>query len=171
MKRRMKMRRILIISTLIIALAQSIVLAGFQKPVARTPESKTAAHLRRIQVNAESLAQLPGGRKYVVDLTQQGVIYDFDAKSRAIDFTRVMVRTAKGEIPMSSWLEKNFSKTKLAGWNSRHLRIGSTESFRSLRGLPTRTKNPLTGTAAFQCNSLYCTCKGDSDCNDLFSTT
>jgi hypothetical protein len=159
------------ISTLIIALAQSIVLAGFQRPVSQTPGSNTVSQIRRIQVNAESLAQLSGGKKYVVDLTQRGVIYDFDSKTRSLDFTRVVIRTAKGEIPMSSWLEKNFAKTELAGWNSRHLRIGTTEGFRSFRGLPARIQKPPPGTAAFQCNPLLCTCKGDSDCNDMFSTT
>jgi hypothetical protein len=31
--------------------------------------------------------------------------------------------------------------------------------------------NPrLWGGLGFECNSLYCTCSGDDDCNDLFST-
>jgi hypothetical protein len=164
------MKQILIIATLVIAFAQGIVMAGLQTPKPQSGGGKQESKVRRIQVNAETIAQLSGGKKYVVDLTQRSVIYVLDSKKRPIDFTRVMVRTAAGEVPISSWLEKNLSKTPLAGWNSRHLRIGTTEGFRSVRGLTVTTRVPPAGTVNFQCGSLLCSCKGDPDCNGMFST-
>lgn len=164
------MRRMFIIATVVIAFVLSIVIAGFQTPSLQARGDQKVLRVRRIQVNAESIAQLASGKKYVVDLTQTGVIYEFDSKTRSIDFTRVTIRTATGEVTMSSWLEKTFSKNKVAGWNSQHLSIGATDALRSVRGLPTKNLTPPTKTMAFQCGSSLCSCTGDEDCNDMFST-
>ena len=110
------------------------------------------------------------GRNYVVDLTSRNVIYELNSTARPIDFSRIVVRTPAGEEPIESWLEKTFSKEALTGWKSGRLRIGTTQDFRTIIGLPTTGHKPPTGSMPFQCNPLYCVCQGDRDCNDMFST-
>lgn len=81
-------------------------------PVLQTPGATTT--LRRIQVNAKTITALPTDKKYVVDLTRRGVKYEFDAKPGVIDFSRVAVRTSKGEVAISSFLQRTIRKDKLS---------------------------------------------------------
>ena len=159
------MERTLRIAVIVIVCAHSLITAS-----AQTAKDKNIAELRHMQVNAKTIARLPNGGKYVVDLTRRGVIYHFDSTARPIDFTRVTVSTTSGEVAMGSWLEKTFSKKALTGWDSGSFRIGTTKDFRKIKGLPPITSNPPSGSANFMCNLLYCVCRGDSDCNDMFST-
>ena len=123
-------------------------------PVPQTPVHRTATTLRHILVNART----------VVDLTKRGVSYDFDPKKRPIDLTRVRVRTDKGAVAISSWLETKF-KNKLAGWDSRPFSIGT-------RPTGTQTTPTLpTGTSNFQCDPGTCTCTGAFDCMDMMVGT
>lgn len=52
------------------------------------------------------ITALPRSQKFDLDLTQPGVSYDVDPKAGQIDFGRLVVRTSKGELPISSFLEK-----------------------------------------------------------------
>jgi uncharacterized protein YlzI (FlbEa/FlbD family) len=132
--------------------------------------SSNAGEVQRREVTPETVLRLPSGKNYVVDLTRRNVIYDLNSTARAIDFSRVVVRTPTGEEPIASWLEKTFSKEALIGWESGRLRIGTLRDFRKIRGLPTTGQRLPTGSIAFECNPLYCVCRGDRDCNDMFST-
>lgn len=86
--------------------------ASSQKQVdSRTPVR--SATIKRVQVNARTITALPSAKKYVVDLTQRGVVYEFDSKTNRIDFSRVMVRTARGEVTISSYLERVLRPGKL----------------------------------------------------------
>lgn len=162
------MRLMFIISAVVIALVQGVAIPAFSTPGRQAREDKKVSRVRRIQVNVETIAQLVNGKKYVVDLTQGSVIYELDSKTRQIDFSRMMVRTATGEVPMNSWLEKNFSKTRMAGWSSRRLIIGTTEAFRSLGVPPKPIQAPPTGAMSFTCLPGLCYCQGGADCNRMF---
>ncbi len=162
------MRRIIFIAT-VVAFAQGV--GGFSQTARQTPAITTT--LRSIQVNAKTITALPKGKKYVVDLTQRGVRYEFDAKTSRVDFSRVMVRTAQGEVPIASFLKKVPFRKALAGFNytsqsfviGRALAPGLTSS--SDGTLPT-----LTSTSNFTCSPTTCVCEGVPDCSDLiFNTT
>ncbi len=137
----------------------------------RQVDSRTAARsatIKRVQVNAQTITALPSGKRYVVDLTQRGVTYEFDAKT---DLSRVRVRTAQGAVAIGPWLKKTFLKGKLPGlkWTS--------QSF-SIRTRPTGTLTPPTGTPPsndtsklISCGSQICSCVGEASCDDLLYFT
>jgi hypothetical protein len=133
------MRRIMIVAALA-ALAQTVV--GFSPMLQTFPESHS---IRRIQVTARTIAALFPGRSYVVDLTQRGVVYEFSPQAGRIDFDRVKVRTARGEVTIAFFMETTILKDKLAG----------------------TVQNPPTGTTNFQCAKDICNCAGTRDCSDL----
>ena len=151
-----EMRRIMIIATFV-AFAQAM--GGFSPAPSQTP--RTATTLRRIQVNTKTITALPRGKKYVVDLTQRGVKYEFDPSAGQIDFSRVMIRTARGEFAISSFLERKLLKDKLAGFKyaAQSFSLGSPPA-----GTPQRTptKNPI-----IVCKPDTCTCIGADDCDDM----
>lgn len=120
--------------------------------------------LRSIQVNARTIAALPSGKKYVVDLTQRGVVYEFNSQTSQIDFSRVVVRTAKGEVAIESFLKSTFLKVKLVGFTfgsqSFSLRTRATGTFQSP---PPATTPP----SKIECGRFTCICEGADDCLDL----
>ena len=130
-------------------------------------DSRTAARsatIKRVQVNAQTITALPRGKKYVVDLTQRGVTYEFDAKT---NLSRVMVRTAQGAVAIGPWVEKTFLKGKLAGlkWTS--------QSF-FIRTRPAGPLTPPSGTPPsndpsklITCDPQICSCIGEDSCDDM----
>jgi len=137
----------------------------------RQVDSRTAARsatIKRIQVNAQTITALPSGKRYVVDLTQRGVTYEFDAKT---DLSRVMVRTAQGAVAIGPWVEKTFLKGKLAGlkWTS--------QSF-FIRTRPAGPLTPPSGTPPssdpsklITCGPQICSCRGQDSCDDMLDNT
>lgn len=129
-------------------------------------DSRTAARsatIKRVQVNAQTITALPSGKKYVVDLTQRGVVYEFDSKTNWIDFSRVMVRTARGKVTIASYLEKTLAPGKLPSIKNSSLSL-------VLGNRATRTiQTPLTS-GLISCpagNPDNCWCDGESDCQIL----
>jgi len=117
--------------------------------------------LRRIAVNTRTIATLPAGKNYVVDLTQHGVKYEFDPKAGKINLTRVLVRTATGEVPIGRFLEKTFLKAELTGFKY------TSQAF-SIATLPARTtQTRAASTGNFHCGEEVCTCIGDDDCDNM----
>lgn len=136
----------------------------------RKVDSRTAARsatIKRVQVNAQTITALPRGKRYVVDLTQRGVTYEFDAKT---DLSRVMVRTAQGAVAIGPWVEKTFLKGKLAGlkWNS--------QSF-FIRSRPAGPLTPPSGTPPadpsklISCGPQICSCIGEYSCDEMIDLT
>ena len=119
---------------------------------------------RRIQVNAQMIKALGPRKNYVVDLTKRGVFYQFDSKSREIDFSRVRVRTAKGEVAIRSYLERflNDLKVQLPGFKftSQSFSLGTQPGgpLPSLRPAPSYLKS---------CNQTSCICTTQEDCEAL----
>ena len=145
----------MIIAT-VVAFGQAV--GGFSSPVPQTPGATTT--LRRIQVRAQTITALPRGKKYVVDLTQPGVKYEFDPKAGQIDFSRVLVRTAKGQVPIRSFLEKAFPKQLLAGFKlASQSFVLSTRPAGTLQTHSTGTSNLIECRAGEGCR-----CEGTADC-------
>ncbi len=157
------MRRIQIVTVFALILA-TLIFAFSQTPTP-SPQRGGAATLRRIQVNAKAVSALPKGKKYVVDLTQRGVKYEFDPKAGQMDFSRVMVRTARGDVTMASFLEKFIPKDKLAGFKY------SSQSFSLGTRLPGTVQTPFPNTSKITiCSGFVCTCSTESECQDLLDS-
>lgn len=152
------MKRILVIATLVV-LAQAI--AAFSQLLQTFPRSTS---FRRINVSAQTISLLPARGNYLVDLTQRGVVYEFSSQDGPIDFSRVRVRTAHGEVAIGSFLDTKFPIADL-----REFRLGS-QAF-SLGTRPPGTVQPLTRALGFSCNEVNCSCKGTADCIDLIINT
>jgi len=134
----------------------------------RQVDSRTAprsATIKRVQVNARTIRALPGGKRYVVDLTQRGVIYEFDAKT---DLRRVMVRTAQGALAIGPWVEKTFLKGKLAGpkWTAQSFSIRTRPAGTSQTPPPAANISKL-----ISCDATVCSCVGQDSCDDLLYFT
>ena len=132
--------------------------------LARPAWVQAASH-REIRITSDDIGRLPAGKNYFVDLTRRGVIYDLDSTARPIDFTRVTVRTPKGDVAMETWLKGQFPRTAASRWRSGHLRIGDAKKFRSVSG-----RRPPLRAPGFTCDGNQCDCRGDDDCNDMFGS-
>jgi len=138
--------------------------ASSQKQVDSRTATRTAS-IRRVQVNARTITALPRGKRYVVDLTQRGVTYEFDGKT---DLSRVMVRTAQGAIALGPWLEKTLLKGNLSGFK------WTSQSF-SIRTRPPGTSQTLPPAANISkliaCDATVCSCIGDDNCDEMLYLT
>lgn len=140
----------------------ALALAGFSPAASQSP--RTTSMQRRIQVNAQTIKALGPRKTYVVDLTKRGVFYQFDSKSREIDFSRVRVRTANGEVAIRSYLERFLHdlKDQLPGFNFTYqsFSLGTQPRGRlqSLRPVTSHFKS---------CNQTACICTTQKDCEDL----
>ena len=137
----------------------------------RQVDSRTAARsatIKRVQVNARTITALPRGKRYVADLTQRGVTYEFDAKT---DLSRVMVRTAQGTVAIGPWVQKTFLKGKLAGlkWTSQSFFIRT----RSAGTLPPPSGTPPSSEPSklITCGPEICSCQGQDSCDDMLDNT
>jgi hypothetical protein len=162
------MKRIVIIATLVV-FAQ--IVAGLSQPASQTfpgtPTLRRVFRITNVRANASGVPTVgvPGGSIFIVDLTQRGVIYEFDPQAGQIDFNRIKVRTARGEFAIGSFLETTFLKDKLAGFKY------TSQPFSLATRPPGTLQNPPTGTSNFNCTQGACVCTGDRDCSDLIFNT
>ncbi len=120
--------------------------------------------LKQVEVTAQTIASQPSGKAYAIDLTRAGTIYTFAADS---NYSRVRVRTSKGEMTMTELLAKT-GKTVTG-----KLSIGMTSDLRAQRIGLTRVRgggvrfNPDT-----DCGGLVCACNDPDgqDCIDMFDS-
>jgi hypothetical protein len=116
--------------------------------------------LHSTRVTADDLSRNPAGENYVVDTTRHGAVFDFDSKSRAIDFSRITVRTRSGSVSMEELLKKLLPGTA----DRSALRIGNPKELS--RGKASQTLGRLN----YNCPpGEPCTCTGDDDCNKMFT--
>lgn len=133
-----------------IAIAFLVIAVSFSLAQKTTPTARTKA------VSAKEISGLPAGRKYQMDLTKKGTIYNLPA---GVDYSRVQVRTAKGEMTLAELLKKT-GKTMTG-----KVRVGMTSDIRSQKLGLARLGG---GRLNFNCEGLLCSCSGDEDCNDMF---
>lgn len=113
--------------------------------------------LKRVNVTAKTIASKSAGKAYTLDLTRAGKIYNLDA---GIDYNRIRVHTAKGDMTMTELLKKTGKSV------SGRLRVGMTSDIRAQKLNLARISG---GTLNYNCEGILCTCTGDDDCNDLFT--
>ena len=111
------------------------------------------ASIKRVRLTAKTLASQPAGEANVIDLTRNGTIYDMAA---GIDYSRVRIRTSKGEMP-----------TDVAKRLGRHgsFLLGTLSD---MRVLLLSDLSPTGGISRkYSCDETLCTCKGAKSCNDM----
>jgi hypothetical protein len=112
--------------------------------------------IKQVSVSSKTMARQPAGKAYSLDLTRKGTIYTL---APDVDYSRVQVRTSKGEMTMAELLTK-------AGKSGR-VRVGLTSDIRTQKLNLARVSGG--GALNFNCEGLLCTCTGDEDCNDMFT--
>lgn len=134
-------------------------------PAVQTTQKKSFTTLQTTRINAQTIKALSRGKKVIADLTKRGVVYEFDAGPGQIDFKRVVVRTAQGEITIGSWLKTMIPKDKLTAFKY------TTQSFRLGTQRPGRLSTTVMKTSNFECDSYTCSCRGLEDCEGLILGT
>ena len=138
------MKRIAMLFTFVTLLMMAL---SFSFTTAQKKES-----IKRVEVTAKSIPS-QAGKPYVIDLTRKGVAYELAA---GLDYSRVHVRTSKGE----QTLPELFGNRVMVG----KLLFGLTRDLRQLN-------LGSSGTSRFNCDiPSLCFCTGDADCNLLFSS-
>jgi hypothetical protein len=114
--------------------------------------------IKQEQVTVQTMARQPASKAYVLDLTRRGTIYNIASD---VDYNRIRVRTSKGDMTIAELLKK--SGKNITG----KLRVGMTSDIRIQKlGLARIGRGGL----SYDCGNLACSCSGDDDCNDLFSS-
>lgn len=118
------------------------------------------AQARGVRVSA---GDITGTENYVVDLRKGNVTYDLDGTTRAIDWNRVRIRTAAGEVALSAYLREH-SPTSAKRTPTR-LVIGTQGGIQKALGFKAAQKP---GTK-YECGpkSKICSCSGGADCESL----
>jgi len=114
-------------------------------------------------ITADMLTKSKG--RLVVNVTKPGSV-EFDAEGGTIDASQVIVRSSRGDKPLTALLGELPEKAA-ASLKSGKLRLGTAKSLRT----PQRKPRGLPGGAvAFTCSPGRCDCHGDDDCNDMFGS-
>jgi hypothetical protein len=97
------MKRITMI--LIATLTLTMLIHAQSKTTVQTTTSKQAAQptsgnaqtgpVKKMQVTTQTLANLPAGKSYVIDLSRNGTIYYV---AKGVDYSRIQVRTSTGKL-------------------------------------------------------------------------
>jgi hypothetical protein len=116
--------------------------------------------IKQVQVSIQAVSRQPASKAYTLDLTRKGTIYNL---ASGVDYSRVRVRTAKGDMTMAELIQKSGKSISGA------LRIGMTSDIRTQK-LSLSRRPAGGGGLNFSCQNLVCVCTGDQDCNDLFTS-
>jgi hypothetical protein len=138
------------------------------QPAADAAVQRLARNSRQVRITAANITQLPANKPYVIDLKQKGVAYDFDHSGGRINYSRVVVRTATGDLPLATYLARKFREAGIKGWETRRVQLTVLATRGPAKG-GLGLKSP-TGPSPFTCNPVWCACQGDDDCNDMFTT-
>ncbi len=116
--------------------------------------------IKRIQVTAQSIANQPPGKPYILDLSQTGTIYELAA---GVDFNRLRVRTYQSEVTITDLMRG-------AGRTGRSF-LGRASDMRQEVLEPGARRAPGGKTAGFvNCaggKKTDCHCSGWRDCIGL----
>ena len=102
-------------------------------------------------ISAATIAKLPPGQKFEIDLTQRGTVYKF--KDPSTDFSRVAIRTASRVDIFADLLKASNMIPRGA------IVMGTPSDMRSRLG-------GSTGTTHYTCGT-FCNCDGADDCTRL----
>lgn len=112
------------------------------------------APVKKVDINSRSFARVRAGKSVSIDATKQDTVY---AIAAGVSYSRVMVRTSKGNMTLAEILRKA-GRTATRG----AIQIGYTPA------INTHVHGTLGTTNLVNCEGLLCTCTGDEDCNDMF---
>lgn len=144
------MKRNSLITLVALALVALLVTA-----YSRTPQTGA---VKKVSVTSQTLASQRAGQPYVIDLTRTGAVYEISA---GIDYSRVRVRTATGEKPLSDLV-------KLYGKTGKFLLGATTDLVAANFGFsPDDTLDPSTEAAKVKpphCTGGLCTCNRTAQC-------
>lgn len=117
---------------------------------------------RQVQITEQTLASQPSGQPLVLDLTDDGTVYDVASK---VDARRVQVRMADRNMQLSEIIER---------WNMQpgRLLLGTlTDMSSGPFALPDYDVSRPPGTSPVQCtpgpDAQACWCIGKRDCSDM----
>ena len=147
------MKKIILVVTLAL-LATGSAIAQRSTTAQRKPA------IKQVQVTSQVVARQPASKAYTLDLTRKGTIFNL---APGVDYSRVRVRTAKGDMTMSELIQKSGKSISGA------VRIGMTSDIRTQK-LSLSRRPGGGGGLNFSCQNLVCVCTGDQDCNDLFTS-
>lgn len=122
----------------------------------------TLARARVVRVTAADIAKLPARGNYVVDLRRGNVAYDLDGTGRAIDWSRVRIRKAAGEVALLAYVRERFPK--MAVKMPTRLLIGATDGIVQIKEFAD-APDDSTEHKCFEDN--ICECAGFRDCKKM----
>ena len=127
----------------------------------RAPTAQRKPAIKQVQVSAQTVSRQPANKAYAIDLTRKGTVYTL---APGVNYSRVRVRTAKGEMTMAELIQKS-GKTVTGA-----VRIGAMSD---IRGQKLGLKRPGGGAVfrfdqARDCGALVCACSGEDDCIEMF---
>jgi hypothetical protein len=136
-----------------ISIALALALALLVSARSQTPPSGA---IKQVEVTSQTIASQPTGKTYLIDLTRNGAIYNVAA---GMDYSRVRVRTAAGEVALSE-------VARHLGSTSGKLQLGTVSDMRARNLPPTGGAAGTRGVVAepYTCYNDICKCKGFSDC-------
>ena len=160
--KRLSLIILIVVSSAVIGLTEG---GASTSPAVQTTQKKSLTTLQTTRINAQTIKALRRGKKVVADLTKRGVVYEFDAGAGPIDFNRVVVRTAQGEVTIGPWLKRMIPQNRLRAfkYTTQSFRLGTQRA-----GSPSTT---LMKTSNFDCDRDSCLCRGLEDCEDLIIGT
>ncbi len=138
-----------------ITLAIALLLMAFGSTIAQrgaTAQRKPA--IKQVKVTAQTVARQPASKAYTLDFTRKGTTYNLAA---GVDYSRVRVRTSKGEMLLSDLVGGNRKSSGMI--------IGTVGDLRNMK----LNLAPKGGTIArYTCVGIKCKCTNEADCNDMF---
>jgi hypothetical protein len=126
--------------------------------------AQKTAPIEKVQVTARTIARQPADQPYRIDLTRNGRIYVLAA---GIDYSRVRIRTSKGEVAMSDMVKPLRRTGKLLVGTLSDMRV----QMPALVGGTSRP--PVGGTSQepprckYYGTSRVCTCDGWFSCAEM----
>ena len=121
----------------------------------------TRAPVKRV-VSSRAIKGQPAGKPYVLDLSRKGTIYTLDAD---VDYSRVRVRTSKGDMTIQDVLTKSGAHGKLLVGTPSDMVAGGLKTL----NMTSRALSRGSGNRFIGCDGAICICTGDDDCNKMLS--
>ena len=129
---------------------------------AQSSGSATQAAPELVRVDASSIVAMPSGQTYAIDL-RRNAVFEIDGAKSPLDVARVVVTRPNGE---TSTLDVMVDQAYAHGAKVDTIRLSGDPS-----ALGAFTGAPSVGSVNPQlwCSSGACLCKGDDDCNEMYS--
>jgi hypothetical protein len=139
----------------------TLILLGLSFSFTAAQKTETRAPVKRV-VTSRAIKGQPAGKPYVLDLSRKGTIYTVDAD---VDYSRLRVRTSKGETSMQDVLTKSGARGRLLVGTPSDMVSGGLKTL----NMTSRALSRGSGNRFIGCDGAICICTGDDDCNKMLS--